>query len=130
MLGGSHFFKNRRFWFLGQVLKTGLILKFCFPFWESPQFSQFQGRFSGTVFTSRFLHIMLFWFYNIYVRFFGVISCFFSYHQFVLWHETQFSSKFAAKLSLPCPIFSWTLSTNHCCWYVYCSYKCSRAGCI
>jgi hypothetical protein len=34
---------------------------------------------------------------------------------FFLWHETQFSSKFGAKLSLPCPFFSWTLSTNHCC---------------
>jgi hypothetical protein len=32
-----------------------------------------------------------------------------------------------AKLSLPCPFFSWTLSTNHCCCYVYCSYKCPRA---
>jgi hypothetical protein len=34
-------------------------------------------------------------------------------------HETQFSSKFDAKLSLPCPFFSWTLWTNHCCCYVY-----------
>jgi hypothetical protein len=34
----------------------------------------------------------------------------------------------AAKLSLPCPFFSWASSTNHCCCsYVYCSYKCSRA---
>jgi len=31
---------------------------------------------------------------------------------------------------LPCPFFSSTLSTNHCCCYVYCSYKCSRAWCI
>ncbi len=28
---------------------------------------------------------------------------------------------------MPCPFFSWTSSTNHCCCYVYCSYKCSRA---
>jgi hypothetical protein len=41
-------------------------------------------------------------------------------------HETQFSSKFGAELSLPSPFFSWTLSTNHCCCCVYCSYKCSR----
>jgi hypothetical protein len=31
---------------------------------------------------------------------------------------------------LPCPFFSWTLLTNHCCCYEYCSYKCSRAWCI
>ncbi len=29
-------------------------------------------------------------------------------------------------LSLPCSFFSWTPSTNHCC-YVYCSYKCFGA---
>jgi hypothetical protein len=40
-------------------------------------------------------------------------------------HEIQFSSKFGAKLSFPCPFFSWTLSTNHCC-HVYSSYKYSR----
>jgi hypothetical protein len=45
-------------------------------------------------------------------------------------HETQFSSKFGAKLSLPSPFFSWTLSTNYCSFYVYSSYKCSRASCI
>ncbi len=45
-------------------------------------------------------------------------------------HETQFSSKFGAKLSLHCPFFSWTPSTNHCGSYVYCNYKCSRASCI
>jgi hypothetical protein len=28
------------------------------------------------------------------------------------------------------PFFSRTLSTNHCCCYVYCSYICSRAWCI
>jgi hypothetical protein len=31
---------------------------------------------------------------------------------------------------LPSPFFSWTLSTNHCSFYVYCSPKCSRASCI
>jgi hypothetical protein len=31
---------------------------------------------------------------------------------------------------LPCPFFSWTPSTNQCCRYVYCRYKCSRASCI
>ncbi len=41
-------------------------------------------------------------------------------------YETQFSSKFGANLSLPCPFFSWTPSTNQCCCYVYCSYKCSQ----
>jgi len=41
-------------------------------------------------------------------------------------YEIQFSSKFGAKLSLPCPFFSWKLSTNHCC-YVY---KCPRASAI
>ncbi len=30
-------------------------------------------------------------------------------------HETQFSSKFGAKLSLPYPFFSWTPSSKHCC---------------
>jgi len=30
-------------------------------------------------------------------------------------HETRFRSKFGAKLSLPCPFFSLTTSTNHCC---------------
>jgi len=44
-------------------------------------------------------------------------------------HETQFSSKFGAKLSFPCPCFSWMPSTNHCCCFLYCSYKCSRASC-
>jgi hypothetical protein len=38
--------------------------------------------------------------------------------------------KLSAKLSLPGPCFSWTPSTNHCCCFVYCSYKCSRASCV
>jgi hypothetical protein len=30
----------------------------------------------------------------------------------------------------PVPFFSWAPSTNHCCCYVYCIYKCSQASCI
>jgi hypothetical protein len=41
-------------------------------------------------------------------------------------HETQVSSKVGDKLSLPPHFFSWTPSTNHCCCYVYCTYKCSQ----
>jgi len=42
----------------------------------------------------------------------------------VLWPLSKVtSSKFGAKLGLPCPFFSWMPSTNHCC-YVYCNYKC------
>ncbi len=35
-------------------------------------------------------------------------------------------------LNWVCPVlfFSWTPSTNQCCRYVYCRYKCSRASCI
>jgi hypothetical protein len=35
-------------------------------------------------------------------------------------HETQFSSKFGAKPSLPCPCFSWTPSPNHFCCFALC----------
>jgi hypothetical protein len=44
----------------------------------------------------------------------------------VLWPLSKVTrSKFDAKLSLPCPFFSWTPSTNHCCCNVYCNYKCA-----
>jgi hypothetical protein len=44
----------------------------------------------------------------------------------VLWHLSKVTrSKFDAKLSLPCPFFYWTPSTNHCCCNVYCNYKCA-----
>jgi hypothetical protein len=45
-------------------------------------------------------------------------------------HETQFRSKFGAQLSLHCPFFSWTPSSNHCCCYVNCNYKCSGASLV
>ncbi len=56
----------------------------------------------------------------IYIYFLFLFLCFFSYNQrFFLWHETQFSDKFGAKLSLPYHFFSWKLPTNRC-YYVYC----------
>jgi len=44
--------------------------------------------------------------------------------------KLSLTAKFSAKLSLLYLFFTWTVSTNHSCWYVYCSYKCSRAWCI
>jgi hypothetical protein len=88
-------------------------------FWTT----DFQGRFSQVGSHKLWLYI--------YTLLFLVFFCFVSCNQrFLLRHETQFSSKFGPKLSLPYPFFSSTLSTNHCCCYVYCNYKCSRAWCI
>jgi hypothetical protein len=47
-------------------------------------------------------------------------------HSASMGHETQFSSKFGAKLSLPYPFLSWTLSMSSCCRCVCYSYKCSQ----
>ncbi len=41
--------------------------------------------------------------------------------------QTEFSTKFGAKMSLPWPFFSWMPSTNRRCCYVSCNYKYSRA---
>jgi len=126
------FCENRRFWFWGQLLRTTSVLNFFFPILRTASVFRIKKKQSGKAFFRDGSHKSVLTNYDfllyIYKYIFFCVS--FLTISVFLWHETQFRSKFGAKLSLPYPFFSWTLSTNHCCCYVYCSCKWSRAWCI
>jgi hypothetical protein len=110
---------NCGFQFLWQVLRIAPVFriseKIHVVFSINGSHKILNHSFSGKVFTSyshKSWFLLLYMYIIIYNLTFCLgFSCFFSYNQFFLWHETQFSSKFGARLSFPCS-FRETLNTT------------------